>query len=256
MVEPSDIIPTADRVQPSDIVRRLKDLNPDSGDVTYAVAKGVLGAFPGAGPLLQELFGAMVIPPLQKREGEFIELIASSLVELSDKVEAFDFDTLPDNPAFISAVAIASPIALRTHQKEKLEALRNALLNVALGIQPDENKQQFFLRLIDELNTDYLKILEYCDPRQAAIRRESRFGDETLMEYYTRVKPNADRHWWAYLRMIVATLNARALLLGDGLEPAIINGTAVASDIAIEFLEFIKSPVELDAALDVEKPVE
>ena len=67
----------------------------------------------------------------------------------------------------------ASQIALRTHQKEKLEALRNAVLNVAIGDRVDEEEQAAFLGLIQEFTTWHLAILKtFHDP--VALAREKK----------------------------------------------------------------------------------
>ena len=42
---------------------------------------------------------------------------------------------------FVSAIQHATQIAVRTHQAEKLEALRNAVLNVAAGTAPGDDLQ-------------------------------------------------------------------------------------------------------------------
>ncbi len=52
----------------------------------------------------------------------------------------------------------ATIAVLRNHQKEKLEALQNAVLNSAMNIDVDENLQLLFWDLVDasalELQTD------------------------------------------------------------------------------------------------------
>jgi hypothetical protein len=50
-------------------------------------------------------------------------------------------------------------IAIGTHQREKREYLRNALLNIANGITSDEFKQQFFLNVIEAFTPAHVKTL-------------------------------------------------------------------------------------------------
>jgi hypothetical protein len=54
---------------------------------------------------------------------------------------------------------------MSTHKQEKRDALRNALLNIALHRSTDEDQQQTFLRYIDELTVWHLRILSlFQDP--------------------------------------------------------------------------------------------
>lgn len=54
----------------------------------------------------------------------------------------------------------ATQIALRSHQTEKLNALRNAIVNVAKGSAPDEVLQNVFLNFVDSFTEMHLKILK------------------------------------------------------------------------------------------------
>lgn len=59
----------------------------------------------------------------------------------------------------------ASQMAIRNHQKEKLRALRNAVLNSALPNPPQEDEQMIFLRLVDQLTPWHLRVLRlFNDP--------------------------------------------------------------------------------------------
>ena len=58
-------------------------------------------------------------------------------------------ETLYDNEAFVDAVARGVQAAIRTGQQEKRAALRNAALNAALNLVPDEAERQMFLELVE-----------------------------------------------------------------------------------------------------------
>jgi hypothetical protein len=53
------------------------------------------------------------------------------LRDLESKVAGFRLENLASNDQFISATLVAMQAALKTHQKEKLDAFLNAVLNVA-----------------------------------------------------------------------------------------------------------------------------
>jgi hypothetical protein len=54
-------------------------------------------------------------------------------------------------------------VAIRNHHKEKLKALRNAVLNSISPNLPEEDLQLMFLNWVDELTTWHLRILQFFD---------------------------------------------------------------------------------------------
>ncbi len=76
------------------------------------------------------------------------------------EAKGLKLDELGNNEEFVSAVMHASQIALRTHQAAKLDALRNAIINVAKGQAPDEALQNVFLNLVDSFTELHLRILK------------------------------------------------------------------------------------------------
>jgi hypothetical protein len=111
------------------------------GDWGHTTAKAVLSAIPIAGGPLSEFFSALLVPPLTKRREEWLQSIADRLKALEGKVEGFSIEALKDNEMFVTVFMHATQIAIRNHQREKIEALRNAVINVALGRAPDEDLQ-------------------------------------------------------------------------------------------------------------------
>jgi len=93
--------------------------------------------------------------------------IAKRLMQLEKEIKEFKLEDLAKSELFVTAVLHASTVALRTHQEEKLRALQNAIINVARGIDIEENLQLLFLNAVDDLTTLHLKILKYFDdPRK------------------------------------------------------------------------------------------
>ena len=72
-------------------------------------------------------------------------------------------EDLQSKDVFIDTVMHASLAALRNSQQEKIEALRNAVLNAALPNPPEESLQQIFLSLIDTFTVWHLRILHLFD---------------------------------------------------------------------------------------------
>jgi hypothetical protein len=127
-------------------------------DGAHAVVKAVLSTVPVVGGPAVELFQYVVQPALEKRREEWMRNVGTKLEELGCK--GLDLSSLHNNKEFISIVMQASQVALRTHNTEKLAALRNAVINVACGQSPDETVQHILLGLIDQLSEMHLRILK------------------------------------------------------------------------------------------------
>lgn len=130
------------------------------GDVAHALVKGGLSGIPIAGGLAAELFDLVLAPPLSKRRDAWMESIARRLESVEAKV-----DSMRDDPAFVTTLLQATQIALRSHQEEKLEALRNAVVNSAMGAGPEDDLRAIFLNLIDAFTPTHLRILKFFQNR-------------------------------------------------------------------------------------------
>ena len=127
------------------------------GDVAHAIARAGLSAVPVIGGPAVELFQHLVQPPLERRRLQWMASVGEKLRELETR--GIDIYELGQKDEFISAVMHASQIALRTHQAEKREALRNAVFNVAAGQSPGEALEHMFFEWIDSLSVLHLQIL-------------------------------------------------------------------------------------------------
>ena len=105
----------------------------------------------------------MLAPPLSVRRDIWLQQLAEDLDALSRKVKGFNIENLVGLPLeeFVSATLKATQAALKTHRWEKLEALRNAVVNVAAGTAPDEDKQAIFLNLVDQFTPLHLQFLRF-----------------------------------------------------------------------------------------------
>ena len=95
-----------------------------------------------------------------------MESIASSLLKLEERSQGFRIENLLKNELFQSTLLNATVVAVRNHQKEKREALRNAVLNTALQTAADEDLQLMFLAFIDVFTPTHLRILRFFDDPQ------------------------------------------------------------------------------------------
>jgi hypothetical protein len=139
-----------------------------AGDLGYASLKGLASAVPWAGGALAEFMQVFFASPIEKRREEWMKQVAHALNYLMGK--GLTVDSIQSNERFNSAVFQANAIAQRTHRREKLDALRNALINIAIGQSPDEALESIFLSYIDNFTEWHIRILHLYaapNPRQA-----------------------------------------------------------------------------------------
>ena len=130
-------------------------------DAAHSLVKVVTSAIPVVGGPAAELFAALVQPPLERRRDEWMQSVGLALEKL--RQEGLDLDSLGNSDAFIDTVLHATHIALRNHQEEKRAALRNAIMNTAIGTTLDNMRRHMFLRYVDEFTLEHLGILALFD---------------------------------------------------------------------------------------------
>lgn len=207
-------------------------------DIAHSVTKAGLSAVPIVGGAAAELFQSVVQPPLEKRRTEWMALVSEKLIELEDN--GLYLEGLQDNQEFISATMYASQLALRTHKKEKLEALRNAVANIAMGQAPDEAMQHIFLNLIDtftELHIQILCVFQSPEPPKGL----SMGGLSSVLEANLpslRGRPELYAQLWKdlYSRGLINTEGLNTTMSGSGL------GQKRTTSLGDSFLRFIDEP--------------
>jgi len=141
----------------------LEDLIPpeeDIDDQAHQVARTVLGSIWGLGKLFEELFITRVPRPIEKR----LHIWRQMLIEVINKIQLhsqINMERLENDEEFASVLFHATWIAMKSHQKEKLTALRNAVINAACQIDIQEDEQLLFIRYLDELTPTHLCILKF-----------------------------------------------------------------------------------------------
>lgn len=219
------------------------------GDVVEALTKGAVSAVPFAGGFLAELLQIVIVPPLEKRKADWMNGVAQGLKELEQKVAGFDIENLKENERFISTVISTSQTAIKNHQKEKLEALRNAVLNVAVGSGLMEDQEAVFLDLVDRYTPWHLRILRlFQSPLSLAaekgIQPDSFYmGSRTqlLETYYPELKGQNQ----FYAAMVADLVSDGMLAVRDlgGMVTAQGMFQKVTTERGDRFLSFITSPV-------------
>src|ERR1700728_4144429 len=127
-------------------------------------------------------FIRLIGSPIERRRNEWMENMAAMVRRL--EAESLTIESLQANDRFISAVLQASTIAQRTHRKEKLDALRNALMNIALTETPDETLESIFLGYIDSFTEWHARILSVYEapPTRSALMEVHQVIEEIYPE--------------------------------------------------------------------------
>jgi len=222
------------------------------GDVVHKAAKIVLSGIPWVGGPVAELFNTVIAPPIAKRLDKWLESIYEELKMLEEKVKGFSIESLAENEMFITTVMHATQVAIRNHQKEKLEALRNAILNSALPNPPEEDLQLMFLNFVDLFTTWHFRILMFLNkPIAWAEKQGVRFPhtlkdylEETLEMAFPELKGKKD-----FYTLIVNDLDIRELISVGGIlrkpiAKCYLPTRSFTTDIGKQFIKFITPPIE------------
>lgn len=230
-------------------MNKFKPPQKTKGDATHAVTRAGLGAIPVGGAAATELLNAIVTPPLERRRQEWMERVGNALHNLENAL-GIDLEKLQDNNVFLDIALQASHTALRNSQEEKLEALKNSILNSALDSSPEESIQQMFLSFIDFLTVWHLNLLVLLDdPEKWDARHDlglsniSMGGTSTIIERaFPELRGRRDFYDLLgkdlYSRGLVNNANFHITGTGSGLAQS--KTTAMGK----QFLAFIKSPID------------
>jgi hypothetical protein len=204
---------------------------PSAVDYFAGLIKAGVSAIPDWGSPAAEIFGMITAPILGRRREQWFEDLRGRLNDLMGKVDGLTVKSLTDNEEFVSALAHATQTALKTHQAEKRESLRNAVLNVAVGSAPSEDLQMIFLNMIDRFSPKHMQVLIFFTDRKPVtlqtLREQRNVTDQVVIDLNTSGLIKDSRPYEARGRE-----TAEALVICDW----------KVSDLGAQFLKFIQSP--------------
>lgn len=220
---------------------------PTEADKVYGGARAGLAAIPVVGGPITELLSLVLAPAVTRRRDEWLKELADAVDQLESKIDEFSVAKLIENEAFVSATIQASVIAVGTHQKEKREYLKNALLNIAQGVTSDEVKQQFFLNAIETFTPAHVKALNVIW-----------HNGNSKIPWEQNSVPIMQRTYEAAIGIVAPEVKGQTSLIGAILADLRNRGlsTLAGPDLAfpqkrtitplgIEFLNFVLSPEDL-----------
>ena len=158
--------PTERPDQPQHKVTPEEAFATSGAEAVTTVVRAAVSAIPLVGGPAAELVNALLLPNLAKRRDRFFADLYCDFRMLEERVESFDAKTLVENDQLVSVAVRAAQAALGDHRQEKHEALRNAVLNTAIGIAIEEDVQMLLIDLVDTLTPLHLRLLKFLnDPR-------------------------------------------------------------------------------------------
>jgi hypothetical protein len=134
---------------------------PDDTDKARVALEKIAEQVPFLGAATVHVIARFLVPGVERRREEWFKELADDFDRLKEQVDGFDIESLARNEAFVSATIQATRIAIGTHQDEKRQLLRNALLNIAMSNAFSEDMQHIYIRLIDEFTPSHVKILYF-----------------------------------------------------------------------------------------------
>ena len=218
-----------------------------TGDILQTLARAGMATVPYVGGSAVQIFNSVITPPLIKRRDEWVQSIATRLVELEGTIEGFSIDNLSKNEVFITTVLHATNTAITNHHEEKLKALRNAVINSALPNPPEEDLQLMFINFIDSLTPWHLRVLSLLhNPRiymdKNAIKRPS-FSQAGLRSMIIHVFPDLKTQA-DLLNQIIRDLYSRGLIQSDSIGTLLSEGGYLdpqTTQLGRQFIAFITS---------------
>jgi len=227
------------------MAKRRKPPKSTKADVGHKIVKAGLSAIPIVGGPAAELFASLVLPPLERRRQEWMEEIGEELGKLQEE-RKIDFEVLRNDEEFVDTILQATQVALRNHQQEKRDALRNAVLNTAVGNTPGESLRQMFLSNVDDFTEWHLRILVLFHNPSAWFKSQNREPPNLYAGGLSSVLENAFpamRNARPIYDQIWADLHSRGLVNTGDLHVTMTGAGLLqrrTSDLGARFVAFIR----------------
>jgi hypothetical protein len=153
-------LPADEAVEPDEAAAADKEVDTANA---YSITRAWLSLFVPGGGILAEILTRAESRAVARRYGALFTKLDAHLIELTARVEGITPEGLAENDSFITTLMHVIEIARRTHQEEKQEALRNAVLNAAMPSTPNDDLQLMFLNFVDTLTPTHLRILKFLN---------------------------------------------------------------------------------------------
>lgn len=181
---------------------KLKPPDMSQVEAFLAAARAASQLIPFAGGSIAEAVGYFGQRYIDKQQNTFIEAVLSEL-------ERTQVDVNRLNDSFFATFLQALEVARRTHEQEKREALKNAVINTASPEAPSDDLRDIFLHILSGLTPLHIKLLEF-------VLHPEKYGvDSELYRklQYLRGPGSEDLIWQVIGRAIPAAAEPEVVLL-------------------------------------------
>lgn len=134
----------------NDIYNTKKDL---AKDFARNIAIATSSLIPGVGGVLSVFLDKYLPNTIEERRNNFLIKLSQDFEKLPDDI----IIKLSNDEKFHSIVLQVFKSVIQEHQSEKIISFRNIIINSALSYV--SNEVEFYLRLVEELTTDQIKVL-------------------------------------------------------------------------------------------------
>ena len=134
---------------------------PTTEDVIHTIGKAVTNLVPFIGGSAVEIFSAIVKTPIQKRQEQLIESIIDKIKTLENDFEELKPERLSQNELFISVLLKSLQAITKEHQKEKIDAFKNAVINTVTIESISEDYKLLFLSYLESFTVVQIQIIKF-----------------------------------------------------------------------------------------------
>jgi len=173
---------------------------PPKTELIDKALSGGLSSFPFVGGIVGAFYQHYIEAPFSKRKLNWERELVDVVNELASRVDA-----LTDDDVLLDAMINATNVAQTTSRQEKIQSLRNGILNSVAPGAPTADEQARFFRLVGELTPSHIVVLRFLEHPGAALERSGGRWPEpgihsahvSLGEMLEVVAPhvNADQGW-------------------------------------------------------------
>jgi hypothetical protein len=221
-------------------------------EIVEKAAEATVSAVPLVGGPIAVVLATAMGAAYNRRMQAWFDDLARAVTELQETVVGWPpVDELAENDVFLDAVAQAAQAARATHQEEKLQALRNGVLNSLGSDAPEVDEQARFFRLLDQFTPAHLRLLAFLDDPMAVFdaagieRPRATMGSRSLL---VERHPDFVGRRAGWIDLISSDLTAASLTTHGGLHTMQSDDSlwlSATSPLGSRFLAFLRTPPAL-----------
>jgi hypothetical protein len=173
--------------------------------LVLATTKGALSAIPLVGGVLAEYAGVLG-ETIKARADRWEEQVTAAVNEIEERFDRLPTELFRDE-GFVTALQLASTIALRESRREKVDLLKNALISSASG-KYEPFAQEQLMRQVEALTPEHIQVLGWAHESAEALAVVATLED--AYGAFVRSAPAAHRE---VFRSVVHDLTSRFLIV-------------------------------------------